>query len=1006
LETNTFGSTYPKLEEYDLGHLCHELNVAAARLARGVADRYARPNRPVFVAGSMGPTGFLPTSDDPVLGNTTFEQLAGFYGQQAQALVEGGADLLIIETQQDLLETKAAIVGSRRAFKSMGRSVPLQVQVTLDTSGRMLLGTDIAAVLATLEALRVDVIGLNCSTGPEHMREPVRYLCENTTRLISVIPNAGLPINVGGQAVYPLEAEPLAAALAEFVTEFGVNIVGGCCGTTPEHTRAIVARCGGRLGRARTSPAEPMVASGIRAAPLLQDPRPLIVGERVNSVGSRRVKRLLLKDDYDGVLAVAREQMDGGAHMLDVCVAMTERSDELDQMRSVVKKLTAGVETPLMIDSTEWQVVKAALEQYPGRAIVNSINLENRAERIDTMLPIVVEHGAAVVAMTIDEDGMAKSPQKKLEVARRIHDIATQDYGMSPDGLIFDVQVFPITTGQEDLMASAIDTLEGIRLVKAGLPGVLTVLGVSNLSFGIDPEARAILNSVFLYHAVQAGLDLAIVNPQHLTAYADIVDEERLLAEDLVFNRRPDALSRYIQYFADRGPQVREDEGVDPTAGMSAEERIHYQILHRKRDGIEVLIDEALTKRGPVDVLNNVLLPAMKDVGDRFGAGQLILPFVLQSAEVMKRAVAHLEQFLEKKEGYTKGTVILATVFGDVHDIGKNLVGTILSNNGYTVVDLGKQVPINRILDTAVERGATAIGLSALLVSTSRQMPLCVQELHRRGLHFPVIIGGAAINRAYGRRALFVEGETAYEPGVFYARDAFEGLDLMDRLSDADQRPKLVDQNRAEALAEIHRQRPERVVVPGGTDAVTRSSVSTSVAIPVPPFWGHRVIADVPLDEMFSHLDLKTLFRLHWGARNLDGDEWERLIRDEFMPRLERMKSDARRRGYLSPRVVYGYFPCNGSGNDLIIFDPNAPEPLSTDREITRFKFPRQQAWDRLCLADYFAPLESGRRDVVALQVVTVGEEVDRLADDLQASGDYSESYFVHGLSVQSAEAM
>jgi len=742
---------------------------------------------------------------------------------------------------------------------------------------------------------------------------------------------------------------------------------------------------------------------------LRQEPAPAMVGERVNSLGSRRVKRLLLKDDYDGVLQVARDQVDGGAHTLDVCVAMTERPDEADQMRRLIKKLSMGVEAPLVIDTTEWQVMQVALEQYPGRAILNSINLENRQERVDTVLPLAVEHGACVVAMTIDEQGMARTAERKLDIARRIHDIACREYGLPPDGLIFDVQTFPLVTGQEELADSGIQTLDGIRMIKEALPGVLTVLGISNVSFGIGQEARAVLNSVFLYHAVRHGLDLAIVNPSHVTPYADIAAEERELAEELIYNRRPDALARYIQHFEAKAPSDGAAAAEDPYAGLTTEQRIHQQILHRKKDGIETLIDDALTRHTPVEVLNGILLPAMKDVGDRFGAGELILPFVLQSAEVMKRSVAHLEQFLDRQEGVTKGRVVVATVFGDVHDIGKNLVCTILGNNGYTIYDLGKQVPLNTIIDKAKEVEATAIGLSALLVSTSKQMPLCVQELHRQGLKYPVLIGGAAINRPFGYRTLFVDEQTAYEPGVFYCKDAFEGLDTVDRLVDPKVGPRFVVELKERARAELGKGHGARRPSEETLREVVRSNVSRDVPIPTPPFWGWRILGRtgatagdrIALDDVFAHLDLKTLFRLHWGGKSRDGVEWEQLVDGEYMPTLERLKREARQRRYLDPKAIYGYFPCQSDGNDLLVYDP-----LERGRVLERFTFPRQPAWDRLCLSDYFASVDSGKTDVVALQLVTVGDHADELSDQLNRRGDYAESYFLHGFATQCAEAM
>ncbi|TAK22150.1 MAG: methionine synthase [Chloroflexota bacterium] len=1034
LETNTFGSSRLKLDEYGLGERHDEINIAAAQLARKVADGYATADHPIFVAGSLGPTGFLPSSDDPVLGRIGFDELADIYGAQSEALIRGGVDVLLIETSQDILEVKAAIAGMCRMFRRTGLRVPIQAQVTLDTTGRMLLGTDIAAVMTTLEALSIDVIGLNCSTGPEHMREPARFLCERSRLPVAVIPNAGLPINTPSGALYPLEPVPMAKAMLELVADFGVSIVGGCCGTTPEHLRAIVAAVGGRAPLARTVVSIPSVSSGMRAVSIRQEPAPMIVGERVNSVGSRAVKRLLLNDDYEGALKIARDQVDGGAHTLDVCVAMTERIDESEQMRRLVKKLAMGVEAPLMIDSTEWQVVEIALKNYPGRAMINSINLENRAEKVDTVLPIAAEHGACVVCMTIDERGMARTADHKFEIARRIHDIAVNEYGLPADALIFDVQTFPLVTGQEELADSGIETLSGIRQIKEGLPGVSTVLGISNVSFGIGLAGRSVLNSVFLYHAVRHGLDLAIVNPAHVTPYADIPLIERELAEDLIYNRRGDALARYIQHFESKEPTERDGHAAaDPYAGLSAEERIHYQILHRQRDGIEAQIDDALTRRSAVMVLNEILLPAMKDVGDRFGAGELILPFVLQSAEVMKRAVSHVEQFLDRREGYTKGKIVVATVFGDVHDIGKNLVCTILGNNGYTVFDLGKQVPLNTIIEKATEVGADAIGLSALLVSTSKQMPLCVKELHRNGHRMPVLIGGAAINRSFGYRALFVDDDTEYEPGVFYCRDAFEGLETLDRLSDPERADAFVSEIREKARVELGRNRPSRVASEAAVAEVVRSSVRRDAPIPAPPFWGWRVLGGDPLsrarhgptadtaresidlDEVFANLDLKTLFRLHWGAKSRDGAEWDNLVEREYTPILARLSENARRGKSIHPAAVYGYFPCQALGNELLVYDADdrgaiarlrAGDRPETARVVERFRFPRQPSWDRLCLSDYFAEAGSGRVDVLPIQIVTVGSVADDLAEEMSRRGDYSEGYYLHGFATQCAEAM
>jgi 5-methyltetrahydrofolate--homocysteine methyltransferase len=1003
LETDTFRSNRITLGEYGLSDRVREINVAAARLARAVADRFATPERPRFVGGSIGPSGFLPSASDPTLGNITFDELVPVFREQAEALIEGGVDVLLIETSQDILEVKAAVFGCREAIAAAGRPVALQVQVTLDTSGRMLLGTDIGAAMVTLEALRADVIGLNCSTGPEHMRQAVRYLSENSRLPISVIPNAGIPHNEGGCAVYPLEAVPFGEQQEEFVREFGVSIVGGCCGTTPEHIRELVARVGTLTPERREVPYVPRLSSGIRATDLVQVPAPTMIGERVNAQGSRKVKRFLLADDYDGVLEVARDQTESGAHVLDVCVALTERQDEDQQMRTVVKLLSQGVEAPLCIDSTEADVIETALKQSPGRAIVNSINLENGRERIDTVLPHVAAHGAAVIALTIDRDlgGMAKTAETKLEAARKMYEIAVNEYGLQPDALVFDALTFTLATGDEEFRRSAVETIEGIRAIKRELPGVLTTLGVSNVSFGLAPHARAVLNSVFLHHCVEAGLDTAIINPAHVKPYFEIGEEERKLANDLIFDRREDGrdpLAEFIAFY--EGKTAESDSAVDPTAEMEPEAALHWKVLHRKKDGVEELIDRAVERNGAVPVLNEVLLPAMKEVGDKFGAGELILPFVLQSAEVMKKAVARLENYLEKAEGQTKGKVVLATVYGDVHDIGKSLVNTILTNNGYTVFDLGKQVPVNTIIEKAQEVRADAIGLSALLVSTSKQMPLCAQELHRRGLEYPLLVGGAAINPSFVRSAAMVEEGAPYTPGMFYCKDAFEGLAVMDRLVDGDARGEFVRAHNQEMVRRSAEYAGRKAQAKDLRPASRQNPAVPLAEVPRPPFWGWKVLDPIPVDAVVECIDLNTLYRMQWGARNLKGEEWERIVREDFEPRLRRYTVEARTQGWLRPRAIYGYFPAGREGNDVVVFDPQ-----DRTREIGRFSFPRQEDREELCLADYFRPLDgNGPEDVLPLQVVTSGDRAAEFIEARNREGDYSEGYFLHGFSVQTAE--
>ncbi|MGH2761912.1 MAG: homocysteine S-methyltransferase family protein [Thermoleophilaceae bacterium] len=1005
LETDTFQGSRLKLEEWGLGEHTLEVNRRAAEIARAAAGEHR------FVAGSIGPTGHLPASDDPTLGRITFRELVEVFTEQARGLVEGGADLIIVETAQDILEVKAAVFGAREAFNLTGRTLPIQTSVSLlPNGGKMLLGTDIQAVLATLTAFDVDVIGLNCSTGPEDMRDAIRYLGENSPLPVHCIPNAGLPLQgPEGETIFPEQPDPLANTLQEFVERHGVTIVGGCCGTTPDHIAAIADRVGGRRAGARPERGQALVSSMMTATPLVQEPRPTLVGERVNSQGSRRAKELLLADDYDGLVQVAEDQVSGGAHVLDVCVALTERQDEDEQMREVVKRIALTQPAPIQVDSTEPEVIRAALEQIPGRAIVNSVNLEAGRDKLDVVAPLAKAHGAALIALTIDEVGMAKTAERKLEVARRIVELACDEHGLDREALIFDALTFTLTTGDDEWKPSAVETIEGIRRIKAELPGVKTSLGVSNVSFGVSPAARAVLNSVFLHHCVEAGLDLAMVNPNHITPYPEIPEAERELTDDLVFNRREDALERFIAHFEQKGESEDEAAG-DPTEGMEPEEALHFHVLRRKKEGVEDWIDRSVEKIGAVPTLNEVLLPAMKEVGDKFGAGELILPFVLQSATVMKRAVAQLENYLERIEGHTKGKVVIATVFGDVHDIGKSLVNTILTNNGYTVIDLGKQVPIDTIINAAVEHEADAIGLSALLVSTSKQMPTCVQELHERGLEFPVLIGGAAINRDFGRRILYPKGKESdevYEPGVFYCKDAFAGLATIDQLVDEGARDGLIAKFRGEArgLREKGEQTDDG---PPVTDDSVRSSARTDVPVPEPPFWGVREL-DVDLDEVYPYLDRHVLFKLHWGGRGVKGEEWERLVSEDFGPRLERMW---REQSYLHPRACLGYFGCAAQGNELVLFDPDDPE-----RELERLVFPRQPKHDRICLTDFYRPLSArgapggspraaGERDVVAIQAVTVGPEVTELMAQLERDGEFAEQLFTHGLGVQAAEGL
>lgn len=1013
IETNTFRSNRITLAEYGLQARVYELNYHAASLARRLADEYSTHDHPRFVAGAMGPSGKLPSAEDAELSNITFDELADVFMEQAVGLIEGGVDLLLIETSQDILEVKAAIIGIHKACEATGQVLPIQAQVTLDTRGRMLLGTDIAAVLAIIQGMGVEVIGLNCSTGPEHMRQSIAYLVEHARLPVACIPNAGLPLNVDGQAVYPLEPQAFAKEMTEFVHRLGVRVVGGCCGTTPTHLKMLVESLRSKPlisvpSILKTSDESAFLASATRAIPMRQDPPPLLIGERCNAQGSRAFKRYLLAEDYDAMVALARQQVEGGAHALDISVAVTERADEAEMMRRLVKRISNAVEVPLVIDTTEPEVMEAALKVYPGRCLLNSTHLEGGRTKAERVFSLAKRFNAAVLVLTIDERGMAKTAERKVEVACRIYEMAVNEFGLRPQDLVFDPLTFTLATGEAEFRASALYTLEGIRKIKASLPGVFISLGVSNVSFGLPPAIRPVLNSVMLYHALQAGLDMAIVNPAHITPYAEIPEEQRALCEDLIFDRREDALERLIAYFEERKVTSNQTStSAHSELSQNPRERLYWRIVHRHKEGVEADID-AILKEAPTDnrhiraveILNTVLLPAMKEVGDRFGSGELILPFVLQSAEVMKAAVAYLEGFLERKEGVSKGKVVLATVYGDVHDIGKNLVKTILLNNGYTVIDLGKQVPAETIISAAIEAEADAIGLSALLVSTSKQMPLIVNELKRRGLNFPVLIGGAAINRRFGWRVLQTEDGELYSPGVFYCKDAFEGLAVMEALGDPRKRQDLLTQIQREAARELNRP----LLIKSSDTPERAPTIPPAQRIPAPPAWGARVVHSFPLEVVFQHLFKNELYRLSWGAKNAHGEEWERL-QAEFETRLQRMQQEAQKEGWLQPQGVYGYWPAQSEGNELIIYDAKAWQRHRKRRELMRFSFPRQTEGEHLCLADYFAPVDSGVMDVVAFQVVTVGHIATEHFDALQDQGAYAEAYYFHGLAVQTAEA-
>jgi 5-methyltetrahydrofolate--homocysteine methyltransferase len=1007
VETNTFGANLANLGEYDIQHRIRELSEAGARIAREAADAWSTPERPRFVLGSIGPGTKLPT-----LGHAAYATLRDAYQENAAGLIAGGADALIVETSQDLLQVKAAVVGSRRAMAESGTTVPLICHVTVETTGTMLLGSEIGAALTALEPLGIDLIGLNCATGPAEMSEHLRYLSQHARVPLSVMPNAGLPQLTADGAVYPLTPEELADALERFVTEYGVSLIGGCCGTTPEHIRVVSERLHGVRPASRNPVQEPGVSSIYHNVPFAQDATVLMVGERTNANGSKAFREAMLAGDWQSCVEIARGQARDGSHLLDLCVDYVGR-DGTQDMRELAGRFATASTLPIMLDSTEPQVIEAGLEMLGGRCVVNSVNYEDGVgpeSRFGRVMPVIREHGAAVVVMCIDEEGQARTAADKVRIASRIVDDLTGQWGMRLPDIMVDTLTFPISTGQEETRRDAIETIEAIREIARLYPGINFTLGVSNVSFGLNAAARQVLNSVFLHECVQAGLTSAIVHASKILPMTKIPDEQREVALDMVYDRRRegyDPLQRFIDLFEGVDAASARASRAEELAALPLEERLKRRIIDGERNGLEADLEAAMAAgTAPLLIINDILLDGMKVVGELFGSGQMQLPFVLQSAEVMKTAVAYLEPHMEKADDGGKGRIVLATVKGDVHDIGKNLVDIILSNNGYEVVNIGIKQPINVILEAAEQHRADAIGMSGLLVKSTVIMKENLAEMATRGVaeRWPVLLGGAALTRAYVEddlRAMF--------PGeVHYARDAFEGLTLMDRVMTAKRGgAPVVDPEREAALAarRARRERQRAMVtesLPELDDASVRSDVATDVDVPTPPFFGTRVVKGLPLAEYAALLDERATFLGQWGLRGSRGGEgpsYEELVETEGRPRLrywlDRLAADK----VLEAAVVYGYFPAYAEGNDLVVLDENG------QRERARFSFPRQRQERRLCLADFFKP-RGEQLDVVALQLVTVGQPISEYAAKLFARNEYRDYLEVHGLSVQLTEAL
>ena len=1002
IETNTFGANWANLAEYGIEDRIYELAFAGGVLARESADSFSTKDRPRFVLGSLGPGTKLPS-----LGHTTYQNLKDSYFLAAKGLVDAGSDALLIETSQDLLQTKAAINASRAAITESGRDVMLIAQVTVETTGTMLLGSEIGAALNALEPLGIDFIGLNCATGPAEMSEHLRYLSKNARIGISVMPNAGLPILGAHGAEYPLTPDQLATALGNFVNEYGVSLIGGCCGTTPEHLKAVVDRVSGERIKSRNVELEPGASSLYQYVPFRQDLTYMAIGERTNANGSRAFRDALLAQDWQTCIEIARDQIRDGAHMLDLSVDYVGR-DGAQDMSELASRFATSSTLPIVLDSTEPAVIKAGLERLGGRSVINSVNFEDGDgpnSRYARVMPLVKEHGASVIALTIDETGQARDAQWKLRIARRLIEDLTQKWAMNTGDILIDCLTFPIATGQEETRKDGIETLDAIRALKSEFPQVQTTLGVSNVSFGLNPAARVVLNSVFLNEAVNAGLDSAIVHPSKITPMARIEQRQKEVALDLIYDRRVfvegectyDPLTEFLKLF----------EGVELTnsrltraaelAALPLQERLARRIIDGEKVGLEDDLQTALKDGIPaLAIINDHLLEGMKVVGELFGKGEMQLPFVLQSAEVMKSAVAMLEPFMEKADADGRGTMVLATVRGDVHDIGKNLVDIILSNNGYRVVNIGIKQTINQIIDAATESNADAIGMSGLLVKSTVIMKENLEELTSRGLDqkWPVVLGGAALTRAYVEQDL-----AALFPGeVRYAKDAFEGLKLMDILMSI---------KRGDPGAELPPLRERRVKAVKRDEIqraidTTRSDVATDNQIPTPPFWGSRIIKGIPLADYSGMLDERALFVGQWGLKSKRG-EYETMVESEGRPQLRSLLNESLSQGWLNAAVVYGYFPCYSEGNDLIILEHEGPNKGS---ERVRFSFPRQSRDRRLCIIDYFVSKDSGKNDVVSFHIVTMGNEVSNATAKLFATNSYREYLELHGLSVQLTEAL
>lgn len=1009
IETNSFGSTSIVLAEYDIAEKAFELNVAAAKLARQQADAFSTPEKPRLVAGSVGPTTKLCT-----LGHITYDELKTSFITQVEGLMVGGADFILLETCQDLLQIKAGLAAITVVEKKLNRSIPRMVSVTVELTGTLLVGSDIATVLAALEPYHIDALGMNCATGPQEMETHIRYLCQHSPFPVSCVPNAGIPENVGGQAHYHLSAEGLQAYLQKFVGDYGVQIIGGCCGTCPSHIEALASLANSIVPAKRQPTVQPQLTSLYSTTAIQIDNPPLIVGERTNANGSKKFKDLLAIEDYDALVEIGKEQVRKGAHLLDVCTAYVGR-DEVRDMQETLTRFNQQLDVPLMLDSTETNVLEASLKLLGGRAIVNSINLEDGRERLEAVVKLCKEFGAAVVALTIDEDGMAKTAEKKLAVATRIYDICVGEYGMRPEDLVFDTLTFTLGSGDAEFRNAGIETLEGIRLIKAKYPNVGFALGISNISFGLAKHSRPTLNSLFMHYAVEAGLTMAIFNSAHLVPLHKLPEAEKELCRRLIFNEPQqegqDPLMEFMSYYQHNGAAATTAAEKDSNLPETIEERLQYRIVDGNKTGLDEDLALALQQYTALEIVNNILLEGMKTVGELFGKGEMQLPFVLQSAETMKKAVAYLEPFMEKelagetgKPAEPKGTCVLATVKGDVHDIGKNLVDIILSNNGYKVVNLGIKQPAEAILTTAKAEQADLIAMSGLLVKSTAIMKENLELMQSQGWQTPVVLGGAALTRHF----VEVDCQNVYQGAVVYAQSAFDTLNTLKAIMEAktEGTPFLSPAQQRKLKGEAPPPLNPWEIPPTITEAdlkalpAPRSLVTQGVLVPQPPFWGSKVV-DVAIEDIYPFLNEKVVYTGHWSFRRGDKtkEEYNQFLAEKVEPILANIKRLTKEQNLLKPQVIYGYFPAQADGDSVIIYE----DDLKTER--LRFEFPRGGK-KNLCLADYLATVDSGVMDVLPMQIVTVGHAATEYTNTLFANDDYTDYFFFHGFAVEMAEAL